>query len=135
VIDISKIDRIEFLCNEEARIRKEQHSIVGETEYSKEKLKIIYAVTRAKAAEHNFCDSKTRERFLFVSLYVFVPSSLVRKMKRGLREDLADVLGVSKNNISHLIKHILFRYRHYRVFRNDCDEIHCQAMDLISQLC
>jgi hypothetical protein len=133
VIDVGKIDRIEHLRDEEVRIRKEQNSIKGDVEYGLEKLKVIYAVTRAKAAEFNFTESKVREYFLFVSLYVFDPTSIVRKMRKGLRQDLAMVLGVSENNISHLTKHILFRYRHYRSFREDCDKIHTQSLEIIQK--
>lgn len=133
MIDVSKIDRIEHLRDEEVRIRKEQNSIKGDVEYGIERLRIIYAVTRAKAAERDFSESKVREYFLFVALYVFDPTSIVRKMRKGLRQDLARVLGVSENNISHLTKHILFRYRHYRSFREDCDLIHTQSLEIIDK--
>lgn len=131
MIDICLLDRIDQLRKDEERIRKEQKSIVGELDYSKDRLKIIYASTRAMAAEYDYSESKVREYFLFVALYVFDPTSIIRKMRKGLRIGLAEVLGVSENNVSHLAKHILFRYRHYRWFREDCDRIYNKSMELI----
>lgn len=134
MIDISKIERIQQLRKEDARIKRELKSIVGELEYSRSRLDAIYSTTRANAARYNYSESKVREYFLFVSIYVFDPISIVCKMRKGLRSDLADELGVSENNISHLTQNILFRHRHYRWFREDCDKIHTEALELIKRL-
>lgn len=124
MIDIGRIERIEEIGREEERLALERANIPCDADYSKDNLRVVYAVTRAKALEKDYGVGKTREYFLFVALYIFEPSSIVRKMRKGLRKDLADVLAVSENNISHLTKHILFRYRHYKSFRDDTNEIH-----------
>ena len=100
-------------------------------DYDIESLQVIYAATRAFACDKDLSIGKIREYFLFVAIYMLNPSSMVKKMKNGLRKDLADVLMVSENNISHLTKHLLFRYRHYKEFRRDVDAIHEELMRVI----
>ena len=131
MIDIAKIDRLEEIFREEARLLKERESIAREAEYSTDNLRVVYAATRAYALEKEFGVSKMRECFLFVALYIFDPESIVRKMRKGLRKDLADVLAVSENNVSHLTKHLLFRYRHYKEFRSDVNDVYEESVRIM----
>ena len=62
--------------------------------------------------------------FYIVILYLYSPSALGgSKMRRGLREKIAKVLGCTCSNVSHDYKNISFYYVTYRSFRNDVNEI------------
>lgn len=134
MIDIGKIEQIESICKEELRLENERRAIKSDAEYSIERLKVVYAITRARASEGNFDRSKMRECFLFVSMYVFDPTSIVKKMRRGLRSDLAVMLGVRENNVSKITKHLLFHYRLYKDFRNDVDAIHDEVLKTLKKI-
>lgn len=65
-----------------------------------------------------------RKKFMFVMLYLFSPTALAgSKMKRGLREKIASVLGCTCSNISHDYKNASFYYLTYKEFRNDCNNV------------
>lgn len=131
MIDLGKIEHLEEIGKEEARLAAERESIPADAEYNKINLRIVYAVTRARALEREYGIGKMREYFLFVALYIFDPASIVRKMRKGLRRDLAEVLAVSENNVSHLTKHILFHFRHYKEFREETNQIYAAALDAL----
>lgn len=63
-----------------------------------------------------------RKKFIFIILYLYCPSSLAGfKIRRGLREKIAEVLDCTCSNVSHDYKDIGFYYRTYRKFRTDVD--------------
>lgn len=65
-----------------------------------------------------------RKMFIFIILYFYSPSSLAGfKMRRGLREKIAEVLDCTCSNISHDYKDVGFYYMTYKKFRNDVNEI------------
>lgn len=65
--------------------------------------------------------SMERKMFIFVILYFFSPASLVGfRMRRGLRGQIADVLGCTCSNVSHDYKDVGFYYNTYKKFRSDC---------------
>lgn len=65
-----------------------------------------------------------QKQFIFVILYLYSPSALGgSKMRRGLREKIARVLGCTCSNVSHDYKNISFYYVTYKSFRNDVNEV------------
>lgn len=65
-----------------------------------------------------------QKQFIFIILYLYSPSTLGgSKMRRGLRERIAEVLGCTCSNVSHDYKNISFYYTTYRTFRDDVNEI------------
>lgn len=65
-----------------------------------------------------------RKMFIFVILYFYCPSSIAGfKIKRGLREKIAEVLDCTCSNISHDYKDVGFYYQTYRKFRTDVNTI------------
>lgn len=68
--------------------------------------------------------SSERKQFVFIILFLYSPSSLAGfKMRRGLREKIAEVLDCTCSNVSHDYKDIGFLYRTYKKFRNDVDNV------------
>lgn len=65
-----------------------------------------------------------RKQFIFIILYFYSPSALGgSKMRRGLREKIAEVLGCTCSNVSHDYKNIGFYYKTYKNFRLDVNEM------------
>ena len=61
-----------------------------------------------------------RKQFIFVVLYFFSPSALGgMKMRRGLRDKIADVLQCTASNVSHDYGNVGFFYTRYKNFRNE----------------
>lgn len=65
-----------------------------------------------------------QKKFLFVVIYLYCPAVLAgNRMRRGLREKVAQILGCTSSNISHDYKNVVFYYTHYRNFRTDCNRV------------
>ncbi len=59
-----------------------------------------------------------KRQFLFIVLLIFSPRSLNGgKMRGGIRNLLATVLGCKPTSISGMCRNLLFEYRHYKDFR------------------
>ena len=74
-----------------------------------------------------------RKKFIFIILFLYSPSTLAGgKMKNGLRNKLADVLGVnSQTTISDNRNNLVFSYQLYKYFRQDVDWIYREMMERI----
>lgn len=60
-----------------------------------------------------------RKQFVFIILYLYSPSALTgKKMLRGLRDRLCEVLGCTRTNISHDYVKVCQFYNSYNEFRN-----------------
>ena len=61
-----------------------------------------------------------RKQFIFIVLYFFSPSALGgMKMRRGLRDKIAEVLQCTASNVSHDYGNVGFFYTRYKSFRYD----------------
>ena len=71
-----------------------------------------------------------RKKFIFIILFLYSPSTLAGgKMKNGLRNKLAEVLGVSAQTaISDNRNNLVFSYQLYKYFRQDVDWIYGEMM-------
>lgn len=64
-----------------------------------------------------------RKQFIFIVLYFFSPSALGgMKMRRGLRDKIADVLQCTASNVSHDYGNVGFFYVKYKNFRNEVNK-------------
>ena len=67
---------------------------------------------------------QVRKQFIFVILFLCSPCSLGgAKMRRGLREKIARVLGCTSSNVSHDYKNVSFYYYTYTGFRNEVNMV------------
>lgn len=132
MIDISIIDKLERIGVEERRLAEERASLTAPMSYSFDKLSVVHQVTEQLAWDNRWVLGRTREYFLFVALFMFAPSSIIRKMRRGLRKDLSDIMGVSENNISHITRNILFKFRVYEDFQNNVEMIYERSVELLN---
>ena len=74
-----------------------------------------------------------RKKFIFIILFFFFLSTLAGgKMKNGLRDKLAEVLGVNaQTTISNNRNNLVFSYQLYKYFRQDVDWIYGEMMERI----
>ena len=74
-----------------------------------------------------------RKKFIFIILFLYSPSTLAGgKMMNGLRNKLAEVLGVSAQTaISDNRNNLVFSYQLYKYFRQDVDWIYGEMMERI----
>ena len=72
-----------------------------------------------------------RKKFIFIILFLYSPSTLAGgKMKNGLRNKLAEVLGVSAQTaISDNRNNLVFSYQLYKYFRRDVDWIYGEILE------
>lgn len=72
-----------------------------------------------------------RKKFIFIILYLFSPSTLAGgKMKPGLREEIARVLGVnSKSTISDNCADVVFLYQNYDDFCGDIEYLYNEILN------
>ena len=68
-----------------------------------------------------------------IILFLYSPSTLAGgKMKNGLRDKLAEVLGVNaQTTISNNCNNLVFSYQLYKYFRQDVDWIYGEMMERI----
>lgn len=72
-----------------------------------------------------------RKKFIFIILFLYSPSTLAGgKMKNGLRDKLAEVLGVNaQTTISNNRNNLVFSYQLYKYFRQDVDWIYGEIQE------
>lgn len=70
-------------------------------------------------------DSVTqRKKFILIVLFLYSPSTLAGgKMKIGLRDEIAEVIGCSGSLISHNYEDVMLHYQLYKPFRADVDQV------------
>lgn len=66
-----------------------------------------------------------RKEFIFIVLYLYSPGALAGgKMKSGLRNKIAEVLGVkAMSAVSNKLDSVSFSYKMYKYFRQDLNRI------------
>lgn len=125
MIDIGKIDRIEQIVTQMRSLDKELSELDSGDDATIARLAEIYDKAVELSVVRKWSVSQLREYYMFVVLYLYDSTALVRKLKRGgVRESIALVMGVTINNVSHLTKNLLFHYRLYKAFRTECDVLY-----------
>ena len=68
---------------------------------------------------------QNRRKFLFIVLALYSPKTFAGvRMKMGLRNKLAQVLGCSEADITYYCRNLTFHYRLYPGFRSDIDKVY-----------
>ena len=77
---------------------------------------------------------ESRRIFIIIVTRLFCPISFTgRNLKRGIRDQMARVLGIEASVISHDFKILTFHYKRYRDFRSMVDKIYESIMDVLSE--
>lgn len=77
-----------------------------------------------------------RKKFIFIILILYSPSALADgKMKRGLRNKLAEVFGLNgKSTISDNLNGLYLSYQLYKYFRRDIHRIYIEIMNRLDNI-
>lgn len=77
-----------------------------------------------------------RKKFIFIILILYSPSALADgKMKRGLRDKLAEVFGINgKSTISDNLNGLYLSYQLYKYFRQDIHHIYIEIMNRLDNI-
>ena len=77
---------------------------------------------------------ESRRIFILIIMRLFCPSVFVgRKLKHGIRDKMASILGCEASVISHDFKNLTFHYKKYRHFRERVDSIYESIMETLSE--
>ena len=77
-----------------------------------------------------------RKEFIFIILILYSPGALLGdKMKSGLRNKIAEVMGVKATSaISNKLDSVSFSYRLYKYFRQDLKRIYAGIQERLDQM-
>ena len=116
------MERIKSIRETKARLSKEEDLL---SEPLMDDLWMVGNIYDLFLSYHRSRKSKmVQKQFIFIILYLYSPSALGgSKMRRGLRERIAAVLGCTCSNVSHDYRNISFYYVTYRSFRNEVNTI------------
>ena len=75
-----------------------------------------------------------RRIFIFIIMRLCYPSVFAnRKLKRGIRDKIAQTLGVEASIVSHDFRNLTFHYKRYKAFRVNVDAIYDSMMEVLSE--
>ena len=75
-----------------------------------------------------------RRIFIFLVIRLFCPAVYTgSKLKRGIRDRIAEVIGCEASIISHDFRNLTFHYKKYRSFRNIVNAIYDSVMETLSE--
>lgn len=134
-LDLNKIDRLKKIRSEKSELSIEENALASPVLEDKSLIHEIYKIFREIQEERdcppNPASVTQRKKFIFIILYLFSPSTLVGgKMKPGLREEMARVLGIkSADIISKNCEDVVFLCRYYKDFSEDIRYIYTEIMN------
>lgn len=75
-----------------------------------------------------------RRVFVFIVVRLFCPKALIgKRMRRGIRDQLASILQRDASAISHDIRNLIFYYKKYRWFRKIVDLVYESVMNTLNE--
>lgn len=126
------VERIESIIKETRTLEGELEKLKGNRSCDDERLKYIYSVVSKMALLRGWSSGEMREYYMFVVLYMYDPVALIKRQKRGgIRHQVAQIMGISDNNVSYVTRYLLFHYRLYTDFQKQVQDIY----DLVWEKC
>lgn len=75
-----------------------------------------------------------RRVFIFIIIRLCYPAVLVgKKLKKGIRDEIAATLGCEASVVSHDLKNLTFQYKKYKSFQRSVDEIFNNVMGYLQE--
>ena len=124
IIDFSKIEELKSVRENKYELSKKEEELskpVLDLKY----MKTVYEIFSKISKNTNENRVIKRKKFIFISMYLFSPVSLVNgKTQKGVRESISSVLKMrSKSAVSNNLNDVVFQYKTYPCFRNDIDNL------------
>lgn len=126
------VERIEAIVKESRLLETELEKLKGSRACDDERLRYIYKITSKMALMRGWSLGEMREYYMFVVLYMFDPVALIKRQRRGgIRHQVAQIMGITDNNVSYVTKFLLFHYRLYTDFQKQVQDIY----DMVWEKC
>lgn len=130
------IIRVENTHRKKIDIEKEERLLTAPLISDYSKITDVYNIYLDEIAKSkiNPKSLESRRIFIFIVFRLFCPAVYTgRKLKRGIRDKLAEVLGCEASIISHDFRNLTFHYKKYRNFRIAVNEIYDSIMEVLSE--
>ena len=130
----SKIAEIKSIREQKSRLSEREKELTEPTLTDLEMIGTLYNWFQdiiSQKEKFRVGNVTQRKKFIFIILFLYSPSTLAGgKMKNGLRDKLAEVLGVNaQTTISNNRNNLVFSYQLYKYFRQDADWIYGEIME------
>ena len=128
----SKIVEIRSIRDQKARLSERERELTKPILTDLDMIPTLYGWFK-----EIFCANvPQRKKFIFIILILYSPSALADgKMKRGLRNKLAEVFGLNgKSTISDNLNGLYLSYQLYKYFRQDIHRIYIEIMNRLDNI-
>lgn len=131
----SKIVEIRSIRDQKARLSERERELTKPILTDLDMIPTLYGWFKDIVSQQEIFRANVfqRKKFIFIILILYSPSALADgKMKRGLRDKLAEVFGLNgKSTISDNLNGLYLSYQLYKYFRQDIHRIYNEIMDRI----
>ena len=134
----SKIVEIRSIRDQKARLSERERELTKPILTDLDMIPTLYGWFKdIVSSQEIFCANvPQRKKFIFIILILYSPSALADgKMKRGLRNKLAEVFGLNgKSTISDNLNGLYLSYQLYKYFRQDIHRIYIEIMNRLDNI-
>lgn len=134
----SKIVEIRSIRDQKARLSERERELTKPILTDLDMIPTLYGWFKdIVSPQEIFCANVSqRKKFIFIILILYSPSALADgKMKRGLRNKLAEVFGLNgKSTISDNLNGLYLSYQLYKYFRQDIHRIYIEIMNRLDNI-
>lgn len=134
----SKIVEIRSIRDQKARLSERERELTKPILTDLDMIPTLYGWFKdIVSPQEIFCANvPQRKKFIFIILILYSPSALADgKMKRGLRNKLAEVFGLNgKSAISDNLNGLYLSYQLYKYFRQDIHRIYIEIMNRLDNI-
>lgn len=135
---IEYIIRVENTHRKKVLLEREENELVSPIIRDYSQMSEVYGIFSDELARrednHTLSSIENRRIFILIAMRLFCPSVFVgRKLKHGIRDQMATILGCEASVISHDFKNLTFHYKKYRRFRETVDAIYESIMETLSE--
>ena len=130
------IIRVEKTHRKRIALEQEEKELVTPLISDRTKIREIYGIYTDEAVRAGIKPNSSdgRRIFIFIIIRLFCPDAFSgRRLRRGVRNQLAAVLRCEGSIVSHDFKNITFYYKRYRPFRETVNEIYDAIMETLSE--
>lgn len=134
----SKIVEIRSIRDQKARLSERERELTKPILTDLDMIPTLYGWFKDIVSQQEIFRANVpqRKKFIFIILILYSPSVLADgKMKRGLRNKLAEVFGLNgKSTISDNLNGLYLSYQLYKYFRQDIHRIYIEIMNRLDNI-
>lgn len=134
----SKIVEIRSIRDQKARLSERERELTKPILTDLDMIPTLYGWFKDIVSQQEIfrANVSQRKKFIFIILILYSPSALADgKMKRGLRNKLAEVFGLNgKSTISDNLNGLYLSYQLYKYFRQDIHRIYIEIMNRLDNI-